>query len=149
MRNIGKIGIVGCVATAMFYLFPLGMNHLASGEHNDGVNHSVKEPDGAWSWTEYNQHDGCFRYDGVTQAGVFSSKALIDDAYQKGVPREFREVDGLVDEIVVESWGKTTVLLRKRDYDTNKEKFDEADKLLAETKERFKEYFKSKTRESK
>lgn len=53
----------------------------------------------------------------------------------------YGEKDGLVDRINISSQETNIVLKREKHYDKFKELFDEADKLLIETEEEFKEYF--------
>jgi hypothetical protein len=52
------------------------------------------------------------------------------------------ELDGKADYISLDEGSRNLRLSRTDNYDRFKKEFDEADKILAESKERFKDYFK-------
>jgi len=141
MKSLGKIRdivMVGCVAAGL-YIMNLGSNILQwhNKEHIDGNYHSVSKSDGAFGHTRYvRYYNGDYKMDEVWQSRFLRTSRFIRDGGLEG------ENDGLVDEIHIMGIGaKTKALLhRDKDYDANREEFDKADRLLAETKERFEEY---------
>jgi len=143
IKNIGKkikiIVIVGGILGAL-YLSQLGFNNFFHNtEHVEGTYHSVTRPDGAFGHTELRRsHNGNYRNDEVYQFRFLGPSRVMTDG---GI---YGENDGLVDRIHIMGprfGGITGVLTREENYEIFKEEFDRADRVLAETKERFKEYF--------
>ena len=143
MKNIGKkikiiITVVGILGA--FYLSQLGFNNLFyNREHVDGTYHSVTRPDSAFGHTELSRyHNGNYRNDEVYQFRFLGPSRVMTDGGMYG------ENDGLVDRIHIMGsrfGGVTGVLTREENYDIFKDEFDRADRVLAETKERFAKYF--------
>lgn len=133
-----KIVTVGAVSAATVYLTLLGMNHfIHNTEYRSRNRHTVTRAEGAFGSTEFTR-DFDYEIDEVQQSGLGSYKAFLDG-------RPFGEHDGKVDiiQIIQESWNpfssgaQKNILSRYIDYWRFPEEFDKADRLLAETKERF------------
>jgi len=58
----------------------------------------------------------------------------------------YGKTDGLVDKILItpSNTENSQTLIRTKDYNSHQKEFDDADKLLKETKERFKDIFREK-----
>jgi hypothetical protein len=143
-ENIGKkikrIAIVGGILGA-FYASQIGFNNLLyNREYISGNYHSVTKPDKAFGHTDFTRHhDGDYRNDEVYQFRFLGPSRVMTDGGMYG------ENDGLVDRIHIMGLrfgGVTGVLNREENYERFKDEFDNADRVLAETKERFAEYFK-------
>lgn len=159
-RHIKRIALAGA-AVAALYAAALGLNHLRNNRENDvkGYRHSVTRPDGAFGHTTFGHATFFYwdnegrnnegEYDYVSQHRLLSllSRTISDGEVWIRNPNggcSLRgEVDGVADKIFIERVGingrRCYSLFREKDYDTHKPEFDEADRLLAETKERFKE----------
>ncbi len=144
IENIGKkikrIAIVGGILGA-FYASQIGFNNLFHNkEYINGNYHSVTKTDGAFSHTGFTRyHNGDYREDTLDQHCFLGSSRTMTDGGIDG------ENDGLVDSIHIRGprfGGVTGVLTREENYKGFKYEFDDADRFLAETKERFAEYFK-------
>jgi hypothetical protein len=134
-KKIRGIAIIGGILGATYGL-QFGINHLTSNfEYVDKDYHSVTRADGAFSSTRFDRYDdGNNKIDGVFQFRLFGSTKLMDDYGS----------DGSVDRIHIvcpEFGGIAGVLKRENDYKKFKDEFDKADRILAETKERFAGYF--------
>lgn len=131
MKNGGTIALVVGGITVV-YLGSLGFNNLLNNREDiDAACHSVTKPDGAFGFTTYIED---YRNDRIYQSRWFSFKTMTD-----GYP--YGKQDGLVDKISIKTLEKSSTFYRNSDYELHKKRFDKADKLLAETKKRFKEYF--------
>jgi len=112
---------------------------LDNKEYINGDFHSVSKIDKT-NFIEFTQYDSeNFKENEVRQYCFFGPSKFITDG---GV---YGKNDGLVDKIYITGsmFGKTSgTLIRKENYEKFKNEFDQADKLLAETKEKFSEYFK-------
>ena len=152
MMNIGKKVkkiLIGVGIFAFLYTSSLCINYLVfDREFKMENSHYITKIDGVGSSTTCERfRDGHYDRDGVKQHRFLSSSRFIDDGWIYG------KRDGLVDMIHKFSFRdgfsllidgklpKGTILYRDKDFDENKDEFLAADKLLQQTKERFKGYF--------
>ena len=124
----------------LFYASCFGLNNLFFNRAYIGVNnHSVTRTDGAFSHTELSRyHSDSYQHDEVHQFRLFGTTRFISDG---GLDVEN---DGLVDKIYISGPMFSRVsreLTREIHYKKFKEEFDNAGKILAETKKRFEGHF--------
>lgn len=145
-ENIGKkikrIAIVGGILGTV-YASKVGLNNLINNrEYIYSNSHSVIKPDGALGYTSFSIYqDGDYREDQVYQ----DRPCFLGPDLKMSDGGTYGEPDGLVDEIYIEGRmfsGVNGVLTREKNYSRFKSEFDKADRVLAESKERFAEYFK-------
>ena len=135
-RNVLKLMAIGCGIG----LFAIGVNNFVSNrEYINGAYHSVTRADGYKGCTELIMyHNGDYKEDRVIQHKCIGPSKYIYDGGLDG------QNDGLVDRIYIPGSAFTSFtgeLTREHDYVRFKKEFDDADKLLADTKKRFEKYF--------
>ena len=131
-KTIKKIAKIGAVL-GVGYLSLLGQNNLFNNkEYTEEDYHYLSRADGIWTgYTELGKESFGWG-EKVYQFRPFGKSIHMFDG---GI---YGKCDGLVDKITIKD---QEYLTRNEDYETHQEEFDEADKILVDTKERFKEYF--------
>ena len=137
--KVKKIAIISGILGAS-YVSCLGLGFLVFNREHLGVNYrSVSRIDGAFSHTELSRyHSDSYQHDEVHQFRLFGTTRFISDG---GLDVEN---DGLVDKIYISGPMFSRVsreLTREIHYKKFKEEFDNAGKILAETKKRFEGHF--------
>jgi len=136
LNGLKEAGII----VGITYIGLLGINDLTCNNTKyRGNSIFISRPDGAFNHTElhiYRHED--YRSDEITQYKFLgTSKFISDDANGK--------TDGLVDRIYMIRLfplnSLNLVLERDKDSIQYQKEFNDADKLLKETKERFKDYY--------
>lgn len=143
-RTLIKAGIV-----VVCYASLVGLNNLVSNDKRWSIHDydSVTRADGAFGFTELRRE-----YDGeVSRWGLIPTKYVVYHDRFPGLSRRmsdggwlYGKPDGLVDIIEISGprFGDFEVVLtREKDGIRHYEEFDRADRVLGETKERFKSYF--------
>ncbi len=129
--KLNILGVVGGLAS--LYLFPLGCNKLVNDNEFMSDHYCmVSKIDGAFGFTQLTKSD-IIDKDEIFQYRFFGPTKVMADGGIWG------EKDGLVDRIHIIS---ERIIKREKDYERFREEFDNADKILLETKIRFAEYFR-------
>ncbi|MBU4502360.1 MAG: hypothetical protein KKA79_07210 [Nanoarchaeota archaeon] len=141
LADILEITIPIVAGGGMLALLSLGANYIAY--HNDSYHgyssKYVSKIDGIMSYTKFEE-------DGWRKEYILSKHSLFLSTYQY-TDGGYRTCDGKVDKIEIETGMFTFMfsddkeIFRHKHYDEYKELFDEADKILAKEKIRFKDYF--------
>jgi len=140
-QRLARWGIIGATGA---YLFLIGTNHLFFNREyysDDRALHSVSEPVNTfypWSHIQLSRFvsDGKIYSDRVYVFNFLSDSEFYTDGGGDG------KYDGLVDRIhVISHFGDDLWIKRSEHFEQFRSKFEEADKILADTKERFKDYF--------
>jgi hypothetical protein len=127
-NSLGKsiIRIVFGVALGIGYCY--GINSCVNKFLNDreviGENYySISRGDGFFGYTQLIRGN---LYEEVHKSGLLESETITDNGK-----------DGIVDEITIYNIGLIREVTREKSYEQYKKEFDEADKILADTKKRF------------
>lgn len=140
VKKIKKMAFVGGVL-GIFLAPQILLNELVyNAEYVSENYHSISKPDGLFmNHTDFRKfQSGNYMSDEVYQSRFLTPSRVITDGGMWG------EYDGLVDRIYIRGpriGGVTGVLTRKTNYEKHKDEFDNADKILIETKKRFEKYF--------
>lgn len=105
---------------AGFFVNNYAMNNF---ENTNGNNQIISKSDWALGYTKFSKR---YFEEEVIIHTIFDEKTAID-----------KNKDGGADEIKIEKIGYRLEATREKDYEQYKKEFDEADKLLRETKKRF------------
>lgn len=141
MKTWKRVTLMAIGIVSTWFIIGTGMNYAGSyQEHIDENSHSVMRADGPFSHTSLRKYrDGDYKTDKVDQYNLVGATRCIEDESMNG------ELDGLVDRIHIMDGSYNVTFFRDADYELNKEEFANADKLLADTKERFKGHFQHDT----
>ena len=128
-RALKSIGIGLAVWAGLMY----GMNQVMqrSRRYEGNKLESITVPVGFWSHESYSIASGT-EYGYSLRPG--NSEYITDGSI-------FGKEDGLVDRILVLSFGSNQTLKRDKHFETHRKQFEEADKKLADAKKRFAHYF--------
>jgi len=134
-KKIKRIAFIGGLG-AFYVTCPIFFNNLINNrEYINSNYHSITKADGALSITELNtSRDGDWRMDKVVKYSFMRPSRTMIDGGSDG------KNDGLVDKIYITGSRLNGTLIREKNYEKFKDEFDKADKILAETKEKFAKY---------
>jgi len=136
IKPIIKTLAVVVASSAVIYGTLLGENKLNNHESIELHSHSIMRGVGCFNTIEltriYDPNNGYEKYELDYYNFLGKSQYITDGG--AGKP------DGLADEIILLGGGYTLGAIRDYDYKEYKKEFDEADKLLAETKKRLGNY---------
>ena len=124
-KSIMRIFFGAALGIGISYCATFGFNKLLNDREYIGESYySISRADGLFSYTELSRSN---LYDEVTKTDFFDGKTITDN-----------NRDGIVDKLKIRKIGLTREVTREKDYEQYKKEFDEADKILANTKKRFK-----------
>lgn len=138
MGLIKKLGF-GCAYLGMMYGIVFGLGSLTHNkEFNKDGYHSVSKFNWKLGLTRFSRYqEGNYIEDEASKMPIFLTVKTYTDGGLYGL------YDRLVDRIYITPIFQDTIILeRNKDFENNKSEFLEGDKFLAETKGKFKEYFK-------